>query len=72
MTMRTTLNVDDSIIKDLVRFTKAKTRTEAVNKGLKEFVRRKRIEQLKNLSGKIEIEDNWRLLEKLENEESHN
>jgi Arc/MetJ family transcription regulator len=53
--MRTTINVDEKILQDLMRFTDAKTRTEAVNHAIAEWVRRKRIELFRAKRGKI----NW-------------
>lgn len=42
--MRTTINVEENIFRDLMRFTDAKTRTEAVNRAIAEWVRLKRID----------------------------
>ena len=55
--MRTTLTLDDSIFADLMRFTQAKTRTEAVNSALADWVRRKRLDALRGLRGKLQIAD---------------
>ena len=55
--MRTTLTLDDSIFTDLMRFTQAKTRTEAVNNALADWVRRKRLDALRGLRGKLQIAD---------------
>ena len=52
--MRTTINVDDGILQDLMRFTDAKTKTEAVNRAIDEWVRRKRIDLFIGRRGKIE------------------
>lgn len=68
--MRTTLNLEDGVINELLRETKAKTKTKAVTIALKEFIRKKRIEELKSLSGKLHLSTDWRKLEKLELKES--
>jgi len=68
--MRTTLTISDDILEDLMRFSKAKTRTEAVRLALAEWVRRKRIEKLKSLRGKLPIEGNLEKLRELETEET--
>ena len=52
--MRTTITIDEAIFSDLMRFTRAKTRTEAINRALGEWVRRKKIEKLKSLRGKLD------------------
>jgi Arc/MetJ family transcription regulator len=58
--MRTTLNLDEALIAELMAATKAKTKTEAIHQALSEFVRRQR---LKALSGKIHLDLDWRRLE---------
>lgn len=68
--MRTTLTIGDDILEDLMRFSKAKTRTEAVRLALAEWVRRKRIEKLKSLRGKLPIEGDLEKLRELEMEET--
>ena len=40
--------LDDGIFLDLMRFTNAKTKTEAANLALSEWVRGKRLEQLRS------------------------
>lgn len=67
--MRTTLNIDDQLFDQIMATTTARTKTEAVNLALKEYVRLKRKEQLLALSGKIRIESNWRELRELEKHE---
>ena len=67
--MRTTLNLSDDLIKEVISLTEAKTKTEAVNQALQEFVRRKRLEALINLRGKISLKENWRKLREMEKDE---
>ena len=55
--MRTTITIDDAIFCELMSFTQAKTRTEAINRALAEWVRRKKIEKLKALRGKLSVGD---------------
>ena len=72
--MRTTINVDDRIIRDLMRYTDAQTKTEAVNKAIAEWVRRKRIDEFRALRGNIHWEGNLeeiRTLEIKESEQTH-
>ncbi len=64
--MRTTLNLDEGLINELMAVTEAKTKVEAVHVAISEFVRRRKLEDLKALSGKVHIADNWRELEELE------
>ena len=64
--MRTTMSLDDKLMKELMTVTGAATKTEAVHLAIAEFIRRKKLEGLKALSGKVRIADNWQELEELE------
>jgi len=64
--MRTTMNLDDKLIKELMAVTGARTKTEAIHLAISEFIRRKKLEGLKALSGKIRIADNWQEMEEVE------
>jgi hypothetical protein len=64
--MRTTMSLDDGLIKELMDVTGARTKTEAIHLAISEFIRRKKLEGLKALSGKIRVADNWQELEELE------
>lgn len=64
--MRTTLNLDAGLIKEPMSLTGAKTKTAAIHLAVSELVRRKKLEGLKILSGKVRLADNWRELEQLE------
>jgi Arc/MetJ family transcription regulator len=54
--MRTTLILDDDLVAELLKMTQAKTKTDAIHQAISELIRRKKIEQLKTLSGKITVE----------------
>ena len=64
--MRTTLNLDAGLLKDLVAATGAKTKTEAIHQALTEFVRRRKLKRLKTLSGRIHFDLGWREMEEQE------
>ncbi|MEK7838059.1 MAG: type II toxin-antitoxin system VapB family antitoxin, partial [candidate division NC10 bacterium] len=64
--MRTTMSLDERLVKELMEVTGAKSRTEAIHTAISELIRRKKLEELKALSGKIRIADNWRALEAAE------
>lgn len=68
--MRTTLTLDDRLLEDLMKFTDARTRTEAVKRAVAEWVRQKRLEKLKELRGKLMIETDVAALRQLEVEEA--
>ncbi len=54
--MRITVNIPDEIMKDLLKYTKAKSNSQAVKLALKEWHRTKTIQQLKSLRGKLNID----------------
>ena len=62
--MRTTLSLDDGLVKELLAVTGAKT--EAIHLAISECVRRKKLEGLKALSGKIHLHLDWRESEEQE------
>lgn len=64
--MRTTMHLDERLVEELMAVTGAKSRTEAIHRAMAELIRRKKLEELKALSGKIRIADNWRALEAAE------
>ncbi len=68
--MRTTINVDEEIFRDLMSFTNAKTKTEAVNHAIVEWVRRKRIDRFRARRGKIAWEGDLTEMRAMEDEES--
>jgi hypothetical protein len=54
-----------------MQYTQAKTRTEAVNKALADWVQHLKVEKLRASRGKFQIEDNWESLRALEVREKH-
>ena len=64
--MRTTLDLNDKLIRELMDVTSAKTKTDAIHQAATELIRRKKLDQLKSLSGKIRLDLDWRKLEQTE------
>jgi Arc/MetJ family transcription regulator len=62
--MRTTLNIDDDMLRTVQEETGARTKTGAVHEALKDFVRRKKIEKLIQLQGKVRFSSDWKTLRK--------
>jgi len=54
--MRTTLDIPEPLIEEARRLLGFKSKTDTVVLSLKEMIRRKRIEELKDLMGSIELE----------------
>jgi Arc/MetJ family transcription regulator len=67
--MRTTLDINEKLLKDAVELSEEKTKTAAVEAVLREYVRLRSKEMLLGLRGKIQIEDNWRELRQMEIDE---
>ena len=57
--MRTTMDIDRKLLDDVVALTGEKTKGKAVNKALEEYIRKKRIEELRAMAGTIDLVDNW-------------
>ena len=57
--MKTTLNIPDELIKEAMTTSKSKTKTDAVIAGLKELIKRKKIEKVLSSAGKLEFSDEW-------------
>lgn len=49
--MRTTIDIDERLLDLAMKLTEASTKREVVNFALKELVRRRRLERLKQLAG---------------------
>jgi hypothetical protein len=64
--MRTTLNIKDDMMDALLKRTKSKTKTKAVEVALQEYLEKKAIEDLIALSGNIHIELDWEKEEEAE------
>ena len=64
--MRTTLNLDEELLKELMKVTQAKTKTEAIHLAIREFLRAKKVEGLLSLEGKVHLDLDWRELEEIE------
>jgi hypothetical protein len=64
--MRTTLEVDRDLLDEAARLAGEKSLSLTVNKALGEFVRRRRLEQLRKHLGTKRLIDNWREQEELE------
>lgn len=57
--MRATLNIPDQLIDEVQRLSGQKTKTGAIVTVMEDFVRRRKMEDLLALRGKINIEYDW-------------
>jgi hypothetical protein len=53
--VRTTITIPDTLFNELMSFTEAGSRTEAVQVAVETYVRRAKLEQLRALRGKLDI-----------------
>jgi hypothetical protein len=56
-------------IKEIKRLTKVDDDAEAVGRAARDFLRLRRLQELKAISGKVDYDDNWQQLESLESSE---
>ncbi|MGI8910226.1 MAG: type II toxin-antitoxin system VapB family antitoxin [Rubrobacteraceae bacterium] len=54
--MRTTVTIPDEMLEDLMSLTEASTRTEAVNRAVAEWVRLRKIQEIRSLRGKLSFD----------------
>lgn len=64
--MRTTLNIPDDLINEVQKVSGEKSKTKAIVKTMKEYIRQKKIMELIALKGKINIDYDWEEEEKSE------
>ena len=55
--MRTTLDVDTKLLDDVLELTGEKSKSKAVSKALRQYLRSQRIVELRAMAGKIQIDD---------------
>jgi Arc/MetJ family transcription regulator len=63
--MKSTITLDGKLVEEVMKVTPAKTKTRAVTIALAEHVRRKKLERLRSMLGKVEMDEG--ALEKLRN-----
>lgn len=68
--MRTTLELDRELVNEALKISGERTISSAVNRALLEYVRRRKLEDLRELIGTGQLIDNWRELEELELKET--
>ena len=64
--MRTTLDVDRKLLDEVVEVTGERSKSAAVNRALLDYIRRKRVDELREIAGSIDLVNNLRELEALE------
>jgi Arc/MetJ family transcription regulator len=62
MDMRTTLDIDEAKLRELMRLLDLTTKTEAIELAIDETIRARRRRRLVDLAGKVRIAEDWREL----------
>ena len=57
--MRTTLNIPDDLINEVQKVSGEKSKTKAIVKSMKEYIKQKKIMELLALKGKVGIDYDW-------------
>ncbi len=60
--MRTTLNIDDLLMKRLLEVTHETSKTRAITIAIEEFLKKKQIKKILSYQGTLDIENNWQQL----------
>jgi len=55
--MRTTVTLDENLVRELVKVTNVKTKTSAVTLAVKEHIRRVKLKKLAGLLGSVTIDE---------------
>lgn len=57
--MKTTLNLPDALVKKTMQLSKSATKTEAIITAMEEYVRRRKLEDIISMKGKLRFSDDW-------------
>ena len=57
--MKTTLDIPDDLLKNAMTMAGSKTKRKAVVIALEEYIRKKKIEKIIEMAGKLEFSDKW-------------
>jgi len=60
------LDLDEKLVEEIVQFTCERSKGKAVNKALQEYLRRKKLDALWSMAGKMDLVDNWYELRHME------
>ena len=55
--MRTTVTLDENLVRELVKFSNAKTKTAAVALAVREQIRRAKLKKLAGLLGTVDVDE---------------
>ena len=68
--MRTTINIKEKTVQEVMHITGAKNKSQAINEALEAYVQEKRMKKLLELKGKLNLDENWKALREMELDET--
>ncbi|HHN65547.1 MAG TPA: type II toxin-antitoxin system VapB family antitoxin [Nitrospirae bacterium] len=57
--MRTNIVLDDELIKEAFKYSKARTKKELIHEAIKEYIETRKRKDLSKLRGKIQFKENY-------------
>ncbi len=57
--MKTTLNLPDDLIKKTMKMSGSRTKTAAIVTAMEEYIRRKKLEEIIRMEGKLDFTGDW-------------
>jgi Arc/MetJ family transcription regulator len=54
--MRITVDIDTELLAEAMRLSEARTKKQAIHASLSEFVRRRHLEELRNMAGTLDLD----------------
>lgn len=64
--MRTTLTIDDAVIFQVLQTTGRSSPVDAIRDALQSYLQQEKLKQVIAMRGKLDLQDNWRELRKLD------
>lgn len=64
--MRTTLTIDDDVISQVLQTTGRSSPLDAIRDALQSYLQQEKLKQVIAMRGKLDLQDNWRELRKLD------
>ncbi len=68
--MRTTIAIDDVLLDELMRAEQGVSRSEAVRRAIRDYLRRRRVDEFMKLAGSRLVDLDWREMERVETEDA--
>jgi metal-responsive CopG/Arc/MetJ family transcriptional regulator len=68
--MRTTIAIDDDLLSELMRGAPGLSRSEAIRDAVREYLRRRRMDEFMKLAGSRLVDLDWREMERVEAEDA--